>query len=481
MKIERVRVAKSSQLRKSNLFLAVLVIVTSLVLFFFSSFQLWLFREGNDLGFFAQLLYLLSQGQPPVSTLLAGVHLIGDHGAIILYPLSLLYLIYPDVHWLLAVQAIALACGAIPLYFLSLNSGLSVGSARVVAIAYVFYPAIFNINFFTEFRPETIAVPALLWAVLAAKKRAAGQFAIAIMIVLSCKEVLSLTVIGLGIWLAVCQRRLVYGLGCIGVGLGWFIFAATYLIPRFRGGYQMAGTWQYGSLGTSLTEIAWKVLTKPQILLSRGLASDRLFYYLLLLLPIVIALHWRTFLAIVPALPMLGLNILADSAHQRDLIHQYSLPIIPFLFLWLIASLAYIKQHRQRNWLSRRLLIIWSVITWLALAKYGFFWTNYAALSPNVDAVRGAVNLVVPDDRVLTSGYISPHLSHRLQLLLLNQDITVKRIEELDLNTMLIAKQHLGQDISPQAAAQLIKDLLNSANFALVYQQQDVFLLKKNE
>ncbi len=480
MKIKRFRAKESNQGQQARLFLTGLAIVTSLVLFASSSLQFWLFREGNDLGFFAQLLYLLSQGQPPVSTLLAGVHLIGDHGAIILYPLSLLYLIYPDVHWLLAVQAIALSCGAIPLYFLSLNSGLSVGYARVVTIAYVLYPAIFNINFFTEFRPETIAVPALLWAVLAAKKQAAGQFAIAIMIVLSCKEVLSLTVIGLGIWLAVCQRRLVYGFSCIGVGLGWFIFAATYLIPRFRGGYQMAGTWQYGSLGTSLTEIAWKVLTKPQILLSRGWASDRLFYYLLLILPIVIGLHWRKILAIVPALPMLGLNVLADAEHQRDLIHQYSLPIIPFLFLWLIASLAYLKQHRQRNWLSRRLLITWSVIAWLALAKYGFFWTNYAALSPNIGAVRGAVNLVEPDDRVLTSGYISPHLSHRPQLLLLNQDITVKRIEKLDLDTVLIAKQHLGQDISPQAADQLIKDLL-SANFASVYQQQDVFLLKKDE
>ena len=481
MKVERLKVVRHSQNGQSQLFLPGLVAATTLILFFSSSLQLWLFREGNDLGFFDQLVYLVSQGKTPVSTLLPGVHLIGDHGAIILYPLSWLYVIYPDVHWLLAVQAIALSCGAIPLYFLSRNSGLSVQLARTVAVTYVLYPAIFNINFFAEYRPETIAVPALLWAVLAAKKRAAGQLAIAIMLVLSCKEVLSLTVMGLGIWLAICQRRLVYGLCCIGVGLGWFIFAATYLIPKFRGGYQMAGTWHYGSLGTSLTEIAWKVLTKPQILLSRGLASDRLFYYLLLLLPILIGLHWRTILAIVPALPMLGLNILADSEHQRDLIHQYSLPIIPFLFLWLIASLAYINQHRQRNWLSRRLLITWCAIAWLALAKYGFFWTRYAALSSNVGAVRGAIDLVEADDRVLTSGYISPHLSQRPQLWLLNREITVEQIEQRDLNTVLIAKQHLGQDISPQEVEQLIQDLLNSANFDLVYQQQDVFLLRKND
>ncbi|WP_332984394.1 hypothetical protein [Microcoleus sp. A003_D6] len=33
----------------------------------------------------------------------------GDRAAFIFYPLALLYKIYPDVHWLLLVQAVALA------------------------------------------------------------------------------------------------------------------------------------------------------------------------------------------------------------------------------------------------------------------------------------------------------------------------------------------------------------------------------------
>ena len=74
-----------------------------------------------------------------------------------------------------------------------------------------------------------------------------------------------------------------------------------------------------------------------------------------------------------------------------------------------------------------------------------------------------------------------PHLSQRPQLWLLNREITVEQIEQRDLDTVLIAKQHLGQDISPQEVEQLIQDLLNSANFDLVYQQQDVFLLRKND
>ncbi|MEM9507220.1 MAG: DUF2079 domain-containing protein [Cyanobacteria bacterium P01_E01_bin.35] len=464
---------------RPRFYLTGLVAIATLVLFGFSSLQLWLFRAGNDLGFFDQLVYLLSQGKTPVSTLLSGVHLIGDHGALILYPVSLLYVLYPSVYWLLAIQAFALASGAIPIYLLSRHSGLSVACAKAIAVCYLLYPAIFNINFYTEFRPETIAVPALLWAVLAASRRSPGQLAIAIMLVLSCKEAMSLTVVGLGIWLIFWEKRLIYGLSCMVAGVAWFGFAAIYLIPSFRGGHQMAGTWHYASLGTSLTEIAFKVLTNPQIFLSRAVAGDRLFYYLLLILPIIWGLHWRKVGAMVPALPMLGLNILADFPRQRDLIHQYSLPIIPFLFVWLIASLAYLTKHHQRQWLSRRLLISWSIIAWLALAKYGYFWTRYAPLYDNVAAVRGAVNLVEPDAKVLTSGYIAPHLSQRSQIMLLNNDFGVAQVVKHDLDTVLIAQQHLGLDTSPEQANQMIQDLLESSGFSLVYQQQNVWLLQK--
>ncbi|MEO1670641.1 MAG: DUF2079 domain-containing protein, partial [Cyanobacteria bacterium J06631_2] len=305
------------------------------------------------------------------------------------------------------------------------------------------------------------------------------QFAIAILLVLSCKEALALTVVALGIWLALCQKRFWYGVGAAITGGFWFIFAAWYLIPTFRGGHQMAGTWHYESLGTSLTEIAVNVLTDPRIFLSRAFLGDRLFYYVLLITPILIGLHWRKLLTMIPALPMLGLNILADFPRQRDLIHQYSLPIIPFLFIWLVASLVYLNRHHHRRWLSSRWLILWSLMGWFAFAKYGYYWTRYAPLYSNVDAVNGAVELVTAEDRVLTSGYIAPHLSQRSMIALLGENDNLERVAKYKIDTVLIAKKHLGFDLSPTAAAQTIKDLQISAEFELVYQQQDVFLLKQ--
>ena len=472
-------VKRSIKEGESTFFLLILVAISSLVLFFFSSLRLVLFRAGNDLAFFDQLVYLLSQGKTPVSSLLEGVHIIGDHGAIIFYPLALFYVIYPSVYWLLAVQAIALTAGAIPLYALGRASGLGVGYSRAVALCYVLYPAIFNINFYTEFRPEAIAVPALVWAVWAARKRASWQFAIAITLTLSCKENLSLTVIGLGVWLLFFERRWIYGCWSIFGGVAWFVFAAGYLIPTFRGGHQMAGTWHYESLGTSMSEIALNILTHPQIFIIRAFLSDRLFYYLLLVLPILLGLHWRKITAIVPALPMLGLNILADFPRQRDLIHQYALPIIPFLFVWLIASLVYLQRHSIRSWLSPRWLVIWGIVAWLALAKYAYFPTRYFPVIPNISATKKAINIVEPSDRVLTTAFVASFLSHRPTIKLMTGEWDVERIEASSLDTVLIGLQHLGWDTSTENANQTIDSLHNSPKFDLVYHQQDVFLFKK--
>ena len=480
MRIESLGVVrKSAKERSPYVFLGSLIAIATLVFYTASSLRFAVFRAGTDLAFFDQLIFLLSQGLSPISSILAGVHLIGDHAAFVLYPLGLLYAIYPDVHWLLLAQAIALVSGVVPIYALSLNAGLAVNTARTLAVCYVLYPGLFNINFYTELRTETIAVTALLWAVWAFKADRYLVGAIAIIITLLSKEAMSITVVGFGIWLWLNQKKFISGLLCIVSSIGWFLLAAVYIIPNFRGGHQMAGTWHYESIGDSLPGIAVKVLTQPQLLLTRAIAPDRLFYYLLLLLPIAIGLHWRKMGALIPALPMLGLNILADYSGQRDLIHHYSLPIIPFLYVWLIDSLGYLKRYDYRQWLSRRWLIVWAIISWLALAKFSYFWTRYLPLMSNASIVKEAIALIQPDRKVLTTGFIAPHLAHRPTIKLLEGDWDLNRIEQDDLDTVVIAMQHLSEATSNQQAISLKTMLENSPEFNLTFQQEDVFLFQK--
>ncbi|CDN12592.1 FIG028593: membrane protein [Richelia intracellularis] len=69
-----------------------------------------------------------------------------------MYPLALLYKIYPSVYWFFAVQAIALAIGALPTWNLAIQAALKVLQATAMAIAYLLYPVVFNINLF-DFHP----------------------------------------------------------------------------------------------------------------------------------------------------------------------------------------------------------------------------------------------------------------------------------------------------------------------------------------
>jgi uncharacterized membrane protein len=72
--------------------------VSTLILLACSSLRHELFQStASDLAIFDQAIYLISQGQPPISSLI-GFHIIGDHASLIFYPLALLYKIYPSVY-----------------------------------------------------------------------------------------------------------------------------------------------------------------------------------------------------------------------------------------------------------------------------------------------------------------------------------------------------------------------------------------------
>ncbi|MBD2138931.1 DUF2079 domain-containing protein [Anabaena sp. FACHB-1237] len=148
--------------------LSSMIVISALVLFASSSLRHLLFKSSAfDLGIFDQAIYLVSQEKTPISSFM-GFHILGDHAAWIHYILALPYKIYPSVYWLFIVQALALALGALPTWYLAIQAGLKESEAIAVATAYLLYPVVFNANLF-DFHPEVIAVPLLLSAVLAAR------------------------------------------------------------------------------------------------------------------------------------------------------------------------------------------------------------------------------------------------------------------------------------------------------------------------
>ncbi|WP_392531730.1 DUF2079 domain-containing protein [Nostoc sp. C117] len=449
--------------------------VSTLILLACSSLRHELFQStACDLAIFDQAIYLISQGQTPISSLI-GFHILGDHAAWVFYPLALLYKIYPSVYWLFAIQAAALALGALPSWHLARQAGLKENQAVAIAFVYLLYPLVFNVNLF-DFHPEVIAIPLLLTAVLAAQLGQVGWFCLNIFLVLGCKAVLSLTVAAMGVWLLLFEKRRLCGAIALFSGVAWFFIATQVIIPYFRGaeaGAEVGAVARYSYLGNSVLSIAKNIVFHPGLMLEKVFSLDNLGYLVLLLAPVIWGLSLQGMKPLVGALPCLALNILADYQPQKDLIYQYSLPALPFLVLAVISSLA-----AGRGWLhNKRAIILWSLVAFLSLAKFTYFGGRYLRYIDTLQATKEAIAQVQTLGSVYTTAQIAPHLSHRQVITLTSADFPTANLNTFDY--ILLNLRHPGLPNNQKFPVNLIEQLKNNQKFNLKYQRDDVYLFIK--
>jgi uncharacterized membrane protein len=449
-----------------------MIAISAFILFACSSVRHALFQStAFDLGIFDQAIYLISQGKEPITTI-QGFHILGDHAAWIHYILALPYKIYPSVYWLFIIQSLALALGALPTWYLAMQAGLKESQAMAIATAYLLYPVVYNANLF-DFHPEVIAVPLLLSAVLAARLENIAWFCVCIILTLGCKAVLSLTVVAMGIWLMLFEKKRLCGLLAIILGSAWFIIATKLIIPAFSGA-EAAAVGRYSYLGNSVFEIAKNLIFQPGLIFSKIFSLDNLGYLILLSAPIIWGLSTASLKPLIGAIPCVALNLITDYQAQKDLVHQYTLPALPFLILAVIASLAVGKGLLQ----NKRGIIIWSLITFLCLAKFTHFTGKYLESIDNLQATREAISLVKNQGSVYTTAQITPHLSNRDLIKFTdtsspNQDLNI-------FDYILLNVRHPGWASNQEFATSLVNQLTNKPRFKLTYQQDDIYLFTKN-
>ena len=497
--------------------LLIAIATTATILFLCSSLRHALFQStAFDLGIFDQAIYLISQNQTPFSSLMQ-MHILGDHAAVIYYPLAWLYKIYPDVHWLFLVQAVALSLGAWPSWSLARLASLNPEQSRAIAFIYLLYPVVFNINLF-DFHPEVIALPALLAAILAARLNKILWFSAAILLILSCKAVLSLTVAAMGLWLLLCEKKQRCGAIALVLGVAWFVIASQKIIPFFSGS-EVAGVGRYSYLGKSVLEIIINLILKPQLILGKLFSFDTFKYIFLLslplfwgLLPFSSKIGMRYLLPLLPALPTLAINILSDLPFQRSLAYQYSVPIIPFLLLAVISKSTPVNSAQstppyshqggklgdenvelglQMNsvfpwkfsqfpqfWRGMQLpkaMIIWSLIIFLFLGEYKDFFLYLNRLD-TWQATREAIAQIQPQSSILTDNRLAPHFAHRPIVKLLSQISPQTDLAEF--KYILLNQRHPWPD-TEKIGNNLATQLQNTPQFQLTYQKNQVLLFKR--
>jgi uncharacterized membrane protein len=289
------------------------------------------FETGRfDLGNMVQAVWATAHGHPLQVTNLRGeqVSRLGAHVDPILVAFAPLWWLWPNPSLLLTVQAVAVALGALPVFWLARKHLESEGVALGFALAYLLFPATewMTLN---EFHPVALACPLLLFAIWYLDEDRLGPFASFALLAALTREEIPLVVAGLGLWYALGRHRWLAGGTIALAGVAWSVVAIQVVIPHFRGSGASFYS-RYDAVGGSAAGIVRKAFTDPGRLLSVAFDQRGTHYLLDLVLPLA-ALSLLAPLLLIALVPELVLNLLSSVDAQSSIHFHYTAGEIPIL------------------------------------------------------------------------------------------------------------------------------------------------------
>jgi uncharacterized membrane protein len=327
-------------------------------------------------------------------------------------------LLFAPVFWvwsnpllLSVVQVLAVASGALPVFWLARKHLASSRAGAQFAFAYLLYPAT-QFNAFTngaDFHAVSIAVPLVLYAIWFLDEDRLVAFSAVALLACTTKEEIPLAVGCLGIWYAVRKGHRLFGFSVFGAGLALTLFNFLWVIPHFSPTGADPYATRYRGVGGTPNGIAHKLFTDPAAFLHAVASGHKAVYVALLLVPFL-GLWLLEPLLILGAVPDLAINLLSNQSHQTTLQYQYTAGILPFLVAATIFGAARFKRRRVE-------LSLWVLAGAMAVAVFSPLVTlasDVRALgSPVVAAKAQAVRVIPAGVPVSASDQLGGHLSER--------------------------------------------------------------------
>jgi uncharacterized membrane protein len=377
---------------------------------------------GFDLGIYDQAWWLIGQDGISADSFMTmrGLPVWGHHINAVLLLLAPFARLGFGVEFLMIVQNVVLALGALPVAWLARQRS---GSDRVgvsYAAMYLLYPALGWLAW-VSFHPEALAITPLLFAVWFASSARRLRAVLCLLIALSCRQDIGLVVAGLGAaWLiGACmssvwrKQRMVLGGSSVGLGLGWFYLASNKLIPAALGSEVYYIDRFYARFGSSMGEVALNLAANPGTVVSMSTEPQAQTYLLDLFAPLGFLSMFG--LPVLSALPQLLGTIVADSDFIRDVRFQYTAVMIPGLVLGALVAQTWVA---RRSAALGRVLLVWMLVctggSALLRGPVGPGGLGSWKLSNSqTSAFREAVAMIPHDASVAAADNVAPHLTHR--------------------------------------------------------------------
>jgi len=312
---------------------------------------------------------------------------------------------------LLVVQVVAVASGALPVFWLARKHLNSSRAGAHFAFAYLIYPAT-QYNAFTPsdgFHSVSLAVPLVLYAVWFLDEDRLVAFSLVALLAFTTKEEIPLAVGCLGIWYAVRRARWLFGFGVFAAGLAVTLFNFLWVIPHFSptGADPFAG--RYRAVGGTPQGIAHTLITHPLALVNAAATGHKAVYVALLLGPFL-GLWLLEPLLLLGALPDLTINLLSNVGVQTSPAFQYTAGIVPFI---VAASIFGAARFKARGVTLSQLAFTGAALVAIVTPLYALRNDVPALGSTRVAAKAHALSLIPSGVPVSASVQLAGYLSER--------------------------------------------------------------------
>ncbi len=398
------------------------------------------FSTGRfDLGNMVQAVWSTTQGRFLETTDVTGRQFsrLGAHVDPVLALFAPLWWLWSSPEMLLVAQAVIVASGALPAFWLGRRWLGDDRLALAGAAAYLLFPALQHATLF-DFHPVTLAAPLLLFCIWAAEEARWLPLAACATLAALTQEQVGLVIAALGVWLWFRHReRRRAAVALVAGGVAWVAVAVLVIMPAFALQDQNAHIQRYSQLGDGPKDILLTFLTHPWDALAVVATPGRAVYLGGLLLPLLLLPLAAPGLALV-ALPQLLVNLFAGTGPAQTVDYHYAVLLVPVLVAAAMLGLARLRAQQREDALGRLVArpprvaaaLVGAVLVagvlqgplplwgWIP-GGWGGSPRNAFTMDPQAIAMRRAVALIPSDAPVAATNNAGSHLSARRRILLL--------------------------------------------------------------
>jgi uncharacterized membrane protein len=364
-----------------------------------------------DLGNMVQAVWSTAHGHFMQTSDARGVQMsrLGSHFDPFLAFLVPLWWVWSSPYVLLAAQAVAVASGALPVYWLARKHLSTDGLAVTFAVAYLLYsPTQWNAFAPAGVHAVTFAIPLLLYAIWFLDNDRLLAFAVCAVVAATTKEEIAAAVGGLGIWYAIRRGRRTIGGAIFVAGVAWACVNILVVIPHYAPNGQLPFAGRYSDVGSTPSGMLGVAVNDPSAFIHETATWHKLGFLAFVFLPFLCLWAFEP-LMLMGAAPDLAINLLSSKPEQTTIYYHYTSGIIPFV---VAASVLGTARLRRRHFAGTLLLgamiclAVVSPITWTIERLHD-------TPRSQVTAIRTALKLVPDRVPVSASQTVGAYVSTR--------------------------------------------------------------------